>query len=330
MLDRFRQVNVLNSKFLEDRSGRGIGLRVLLIIVAVLLTIMGANSVLAGSGQSTPAADPPGIAHQDVRAIEARAHDFMAQDPPDWAAARDAFEQAAALGSLRARSYLGWMYEQGHGVDRDHAEAARWYSAVAEAGVHEYAVKLGWMYMGGGQLALDREKAESWFNQGIAGGYLPANVALASVLVADAQGGQAVERVFEARRLLDEAMAGDLRVAALFLARLYVEGVGGHPVDEALGAHYTRISAEDGHPQMQGWLARMYLEGTGVPVDLQEAAFWAALAASGDDPVGRELHRSIGTRLSDDERKAVLERTIRWAFERQIAAGAGTASSPIR
>lgn len=284
-----------------------------------------AVGVGAQDGQPGQAAAASPVEDAGVQLIESRAHVFMSQDPPDWESARLEFERAAALGSLRAMSYLGWMYELGRGVEPDHAEAARWYASVASAGVHEYAVKLGWMYMGNSSLMHDRVKAEYWFQQGIAAGYLPANVALASVLVADAQGGRSGERVFEARQLLDTAIAGGQRVAALFLARLYVEGVGGHPVDPELGAHYTRISAEDGHPQMQGWLARMYLEGSGVPVDLDEAAFWAALAASGEDPLGLELHRSITARLSDPERKAVIERTIRWAFEQQMT---GTMSPP--
>ena len=234
---------------------------------------------------------------------------------PDWDGARAGFEQAAALGSARAASYLGWIYEHGHGVERDHRQAAHWYARVARAGVPDFAVKLGWMYMGGGQLPADRQRAEAWFGEAVAAGHLPANVALASVLIADAQGGIAPHRVHEARALLDTALEGELRLAAFFLARLYVEGIGGHPQDEALGLRYTRMSAEDGQALMQGRLAQWYLEGRGVPVDPLEAAFWAALAAAGEDPLGRSLHAELGQRLTDAERQAVLERTMRWALE---------------
>ena len=104
-------------------------------------------------------------------------------------------------------------------------------------------------------------------------------------------------------------------MAALFLARLYVEGIGGHPTDAELGAKYTRISAEDGQALMQGWLARMYLEGRGVEADRMEAAFWAALAASAGDPLGRQLHAALSGSMAEEERQAVMTRTMRWALE---------------
>jgi uncharacterized protein len=265
----------------------------------------------------------------DLRTIETRAHVLMQQSPPDWSGARAEFERAAALGSLRAQSYLGWMYEHGHGVEVDHEEAARHYAVLADAGVHEFSLKLGWMYLGRSELTPDRARAEHWFRHGIDGGHLPANIALASVLIADAVGGLAVERVDEARSLLERALEGGEPLAAFFLARLYVEGIGGHPQDADLAARYTRISAEDGHPQMQGWLAQMYLDGAGVPVDVREAAFWAALAASGGDQTGVRIHQTLGESLSDDERKAVLERTVHWVLERQTPGWAAESASRV-
>jgi TPR repeat protein len=257
------------------------------------------------------------VATDEVDRLEARAHELMALDPPDWKGARGYFEEAAALGSLPAASYLGWMHEQGAGVETDHELAVQWYQRVAEGGAPDYAVKLGWMYLGSSRLVPDRARAEHWFGRAIEAGHLPANIALASVLIADAVGGLGIERMDEAREMLETALAGELPLAAFFLARLYVEGIGGHPTDPVLGAQYTRISAEDGQPLMQGWLARMYLEGSGVEEDRSEAAFWAALAASGEDPLGRELHAALTASMSDEERQALMTRTMRWALERR-------------
>lgn len=253
----------------------------------------------------------------EVDRLEARAHELMSLDPPDWKGARGLFEEAAALGSLPAASHLGWMHEQGMGVETDHELAAQWYQRVAEGGVQDYALKLGWMYLGSSRLAPDRARAEYWFGRALEAGHLPANIALASVLIADAVGGVGVERMDEARGMLETALAGDLPLAAFFLARLYVEGMGGHPTDPVVGARYTRISAENGQPLMQGWLARMYLEGAGVEADRSEAAFWAALAAAGGDPLGRELHATLTGSMSDEERQALMTRTMRWALERR-------------
>jgi uncharacterized protein len=254
------------------------------------------------------------------RTLENKAHQLMEQTPPDWDGARILFERAARNGSLRASTYVGWMYENGHGVTRDHVVAARWYADAADGGVHEFALKLGWMYLGNSQLDPDRERAERWFAKAIDGGHYPANIALASVLIADALGGKGVERVFEARALLEIALEEDHALAAFFLARLYVEGIGGHPVDEDLGATYTRISAEDGQALMQGWLASMYLEGRGVPRDQLEAAFWAALSASGGDQLGQRLHHSLTEALSDDAHSQVMERAMRWRIVNETGA----------
>jgi len=249
-------------------------------------------------------------AEAEVRALQA-----MEAQPPEWRQAHAAFAEAAGLGSMRAKSYLGWLHEHGHGVERDPHEAARWYAEVAGSGVPEFAVKLGWMYLGGAA-GSDPVRAEQWFRLAIDAGHLPANVALASVFIADAVGGLAVERVNEACELLERALDGGERIAAFFLARLHVEGIGGHPVRPVQGAHYTRIAAEDGHAQMQGWLALMHLKGDGVPVDRSKAAFWAALAAGSDDPLGRTLHEALARELTADERKAVMERTLLWALDR--------------
>lgn len=248
----------------------------------------------------------------EISRLEAQAHASMQQDPPDWAAARSDFEQAAAAGSSRAMSYLGWMYENGHGLAVDKPEAVRWYERAALAGAHEFALKLGWMYLGGDGVVANRATSEQWFQRAIDADHDPARIALASVLIADALGDKATERVPEARTLLETAFEGGERLAAFFLARIHVEGVGGHPVNRELGAYFTRIAAEDGHAQMQGWLAIMHAKGDGVPQDRMESAFWAALAASGGDQVGQRLHAAYATEMTAEERRRIMERSLQW------------------
>lgn len=255
--------------------------------------------------------------HHESHHHESLAHEHMRAEPPRWPEARAEFERAAAAGSSRAMSYLGWIYETGRGVEVDKATAAEWYARAAGAGAHDYAIKLGWMYLSGDGVAADRARSEQWFRRAIDAGHLPANIALASVLIADALGGKDTARVNEARGLLETALAGDQRLAAFFLARLYIEGIGGHPVDGDLAARYTRIGAEDGNAQMQGWYAIMHRNGDGVPADIQEAAFWAALAAAGGDPVGTALHRELESELTPEQKQAVMQRTLRWAMERR-------------
>ena len=247
---------------------------------------------------------------------EARAHAYMALDPPDWEAAREAFREAAEAGSSTAMSHIGWMYEEGHGVEPDGSEAVRWYGRAARAGADEFAVKVAWMYLSGDGVARDREQAEYWFSHAMDSGHVPAKTAWASVLIADALGGRNTEGVLEARSLLEEALEAGQVLAAYFLARLYIEGIGGHPVDDVLAARYTRIGAEDGHEQMQGWLAFMYYNGQGVDADRVAAAKWANLAAAEGDVLGNELRQVLEEELGPDEIQQARHLAVEWALGR--------------
>ncbi|MFO8004115.1 tetratricopeptide repeat protein [Thioalkalivibrio sp.] len=285
------------------RFVRRSGMRFLLGVTALLLLSM---TAAAGVSDDTTGQD-----------AEARAHAHMALEPPDWDAARAAFVEAAEQGSSSAMSYLGWMYEEGHGVVRDAEQAAQWYGRAARAGAHDFAVKLGWMYLGGDGVDQDREQAEFWFSRAVQAGHGPGKIAWASVLIADAQGGRDPERVFEARALLEEALEDGLVLASYFLARLYIEGIGDHPVEDVPAARYTRIGAESGHARMQGWLALMYLEGRGVEQDLVTAAQWASLAAANGDTMGDQVRLALEERLSPEELRKARERAVDWALQQR-------------
>jgi uncharacterized protein len=248
---------------------------------------------------------------------EARAHAFMALDPPDWDAARAAFLEAAEGGSPTAMSHLGWMYEEGHGVTADGVAAAEWYARAARAGAHDFAMKLGWMYLRGDGVPRDREQAEFWFLHAVEAGHSPGRIAWASVLIADALGGRDPERVFEARALLEAALDDGFVLAAYFLARLYIEGIGGHPVEDVPAARYTRIGADDGDARMQGWLAFMYYNGRGVNPDPVAAAMWANLAAAGGDTLGEQLRQVLESELAPEEIREGRQRAVDWALERR-------------
>jgi uncharacterized protein len=266
------------------------------------------------AGASIPAPDSPAV---ELRDAEARAHAAMALEPPDWAAAHEAFLEAAEAGSTTAMSYLGWLYEEGHGVARDGAVAAEWYARAALAGAHDFSVKLGWMYLSGDGVPRDRDAAAAWFGRGIEAGHSPARIAWASVLIADALGGKHPDKVFEARALLLAALEDGYKVASFFLARLYIEGIGGHPVDDALAARYTRIGADTGNAQMQGWLALMYLEGRGVAEDPISAAMWANLAASGGDSIGEQIRQALEGSLAPEDVHEARQRAVAWAMSRR-------------
>ncbi len=290
--------------------------RTLPLCAAVVIILLGCAT--APQDRSSPPAashGTPGVAPTTVAAevAEARAHAALRETPPDWQRAREGFESAAAAGSVAAMTQLGWIYEQGHGVPMDGEEAARWYAAAARGGASEYALKLGWMYLGGQGVAQDVALAEHWFEEAIEADYAPARVAWASVLIADAMGGAEPSRVAEARALLETALADGETLATHFLVRLYLEGIGGHPIDATRAAEYAQLGAARGHASVQARLAYLYLEGQGVEQDALTAAKWANLAAAGGDASGERLRRLLDGVLTEAERREVRARAIAWA-----------------
>ena len=244
---------------------------------------------------------------------EARAQQYVQQG--DWQAARKAFAVAAEAGSPSAMAYLGWMHEEGHGVEPGEAMAVIWYTRAVEAGATHLANKLGWMHLAGSEVVKDRALSEQWFMYGIEQGDLDAHVALASVLIADAQGGKRVERVGQAHSWLQAAHQGGHPVAKFFLARLYMEGIGGHPVDYLKTYEYARLGAEEGHPRMQGWLAHIYKEGLGREADPVEAAKWAMLSSAAGDPDGTQIYSALQAGMDASRLAEARERAMAWASQ---------------
>ncbi len=60
---------------------------------------------------------------------------------------------------------LGVTYEQGRGVEKDTAEAVRWYRKAAEAGDVEGMAHLGVMYAQGIGVAKDEAEARKWLSK---------------------------------------------------------------------------------------------------------------------------------------------------------------------
>jgi TPR repeat protein len=66
-----------------------------------------------------------------------------------WVPAFLDFQILAEEGDSTAMAYMGHMYRQGYGVQKNLSEAERWLQAGAEAGVPLASHRLGWMYAKG-------------------------------------------------------------------------------------------------------------------------------------------------------------------------------------
>lgn len=77
-------------------------------------------------------------------------------------------KNAAEQGDVKAKFWLGLSYSSGDGVNKDEAEAARWFQKAAEKGDASAQIMLGWSYSDGNGVPKDLVMAYMWFNLGAA------------------------------------------------------------------------------------------------------------------------------------------------------------------
>ena len=75
----------------------------------------------------------------------------------------DTVRQAAEQGDARAQFNLGIMYDNGEGVLKDEAEAAKWYRLAAEQGLADAQHNLGRSYAAGEGVLKDEAVAVRWY-----------------------------------------------------------------------------------------------------------------------------------------------------------------------
>lgn len=174
------------------------------------------------------------------------------------------FEEArrsAERGDAKGQAALGFYYMVGiGGVNRDPAEAAKWYRKAAEQGSAGAQLLLGGFYARGEGVARDYSQARTWY-----------------------------------RRAAEQ---GDEQ-AQTSLGELYEKGNGGlQDYEEAI--RWYRKAAEIGWPAAQLNLGFMYLRGQGVPQDYVEAHMWVNLALSQvDGPFATDDSRREAASIRD-------------------------------
>ena len=138
-----------------------------------------------------------------------------------------------------AQFNLGYMYDNGEGVTKNHTEAGKWFRLAADQGDAQAQFNLGYMYRTGKGVAYNHVEAEHWFK-----------------LAAD-QGGAP---------------------AQYNLGYMYDNGEGVAQSHEE-AAKWYQLAANQGDVQAQHNLGCMYATGQGVDLNLDQAEHWFKLAA---------------------------------------------------
>lgn len=193
----------------------------------------------------------------------------------DYAQAQKWYEQAAADGSDDAALSLGKMYFDGKGVPEDDKLAVSWYRKAAEYGNAAAEAALGWMYGEGRGVSKDPIVALQWYRKAAEQG--DGN--------SEATVGDAYEHGFgvpqdqrQAAQWFQKAAEAGIPYAQTELALMYAKG-SGVASDQTLAVNWLRKAAAQNFAAAEYDLGVVYETGMGVPKDLKSAMSWYKKAA---------------------------------------------------
>ena len=195
----------------------------------------------------------------------------------DYATALAGFRKHAGKGNHHAQKRLGNLYDHGHGVLKNHEEAARWYRRAAEQGNAPAQYNLGLMYSKGKGVPKDYIESVRWYRLAAEQGQAEAQNNLGA-MYADGRGvpKDKTEAIRWYRLAADQGYA----IAQNNLGYRYSKGEG-VPKDGAQAMRWFRLAAEQGNVYAHYKLGEMYYFGDGVPENNVEAMRWLRVAADG-------------------------------------------------
>ncbi len=190
--------------------------------------------------------------------------------PKNEAEAARLYRQSADLGNRQAILNLGGLYHDGRGVAQDYAEAVRLYQKAADLGDPQAMTNLGVTYAHGEGVPKNGPEAVRWYKKAVEAGH-PAGMTFLALAY---EKGEIVSKDYaEAARLYRKAADLGNRQAILNLGTMYYRGRGvNQSYTEAM--RLFRMAADLGDPQAMNNIGVMYSEGQGVQKNEAEATRW--------------------------------------------------------
>jgi len=203
---------------------------------------------------------------------------------------------------------LGVLYEIGHDIARDGAQAAHWYRVAAEQGFAAAQFRLGVLYHRGDGLPQNFSLGTRWIERAAKQGYAEAKYELWRM---HKYGKARVPRnLSTAVNWLRSAAKQGHADAQTILGMMYKDGEG-VPRDYFEAATWFKRAADQNHAMGHMLLAGLYVEGRGVQRDPIEAFKWATLAAAADP--GKAMFRDVAaSRLNGDQIVEAWRRIREW------------------
>ncbi len=214
-------------------------------------------SVPAANASDPLLSQPNNLAEQSLSAVTSPAI-AQAAELPD-AIGTEELRQAAIAGDTSAQFVIASRFLEGRIVERNHEEAAKWYTQAANGGLAAAQYRVGTLYERGSGVKQDRFQAMSWYAKA--------------------------------------AVQGNVK-SMHNLAVMSADTTQGKP-DMARAAKWFTAAASHGLPDSQYNLAVLYERGLGVQKNANEAFKWYSLAAKRGDrdaiTKSNELKKQIDT-----------------------------------
>ena len=112
---------------------------------------------------------------------------YKAYEKKDYATALKLWQPLAEEGIAKAKHYLGFMYQNGFGVEQDVEEAVKWYREAARQGHGKAQYNLGVMYEQGQGVLQDYDESVKWYRKAARKGFANAESNL-GVMYANGKG----------------------------------------------------------------------------------------------------------------------------------------------
>lgn len=158
--------------------------------------------------------------------------------------------KSAEAGDARAQNALGIAYQWGQGIERDYAQAAKWFLAAAKQDYPPAEFNLGVMYREGQHFQPDDKTSLAWFILARDRGERAADDPIRRIYAAEGDRFQGSAYVLLGYMLLDGKLV---------------------PRDANRALEFFQLAAKDDHPDAEFALCETYLEGEFVTRDASRA-----------------------------------------------------------
>ena len=207
------------------------------------------------------------------------------------------FHKAAEQGNSGAENRLGAIYRAGVGVKKDSAEAVSWYRKSAEQGNAEGQEMLGVCYFVGDGVDKDAVEAVKWYRKAAEQGDKDAQCALG--LCYDRGDGVAKDSVEAVKWYQKGADQGDAE-SQLLLGFCYNDGTG-IDINTVEAMRWFRRAANQGYAPAQGVVGACFVKGSVVDKDYVEAYKWFSLAKDQGDETAKNGFSFVEQQMTPEQ-----------------------------